>query len=197
MRRLRAWASRLRGVFGGGRREQDLADELESHLQLHIDDNIRQGMTPAAARTAALVRLGGLQSITEQHRDQRSIPLLSRLRQDVQYAGRTLRRSPGFAAVALTTIALGVAGPTITFTMTKAWILEPLPFADPDALVDIRSIDRSSGDTASVNAADFRDFQRGASAFTDLAGYRIAEARLTGGDRAERIRGAMVTTGFF
>ena len=197
MRRLRAWVSRLRGVFGGRRREQDLAAELESHLQLHIDDNIRQGMTPDAARTAALIRLGGLQSITEQHRDQRSIPLLSRLRQDVRYAGRTLRRSPGFAAVALTTIALGVAGPTITFTMTKAWILEPLPFADPDALVDIRSIDRSSGDTSSVNAADFRDFQREASAFSDLAGYRTADARLTGGDRAERIRGALVTTGFF
>jgi putative ABC transport system permease protein len=197
MRRLRAWASRLGGVFSGGRREQDLADELESHLQLHIDDNIRQGMTPEAARTAALIRLGGLQSITEQHRDQRSIPLLSRLRQDVQYAGRTLRRSPGFAAVALITIALGVAGPTITFTMTKAWILEPLPFADPDSLVDIRSIDRSSGDTTSVNAADFRDFQRGTSAFSELAGYRSADARLTGGDRAERIRGALVTTGFF
>ena len=54
MRRLRAWASRLWGVFGGRRREQDLADELESHLQLHIDDNIRQGMTPDAARTAGI-----------------------------------------------------------------------------------------------------------------------------------------------
>ena len=197
MGRLRGWASRLRGVFGGARREQDLADELESHLQLHIDDNVRQGMTPDAARTAALIRLGGLQSVTEQYRDQRSIPVLSRLRQDVRYAGRTLRRSPGFAAVALTTIALGVAGPTITFTMTKAWILEPLPFADPDALVDIRSIDRSSGDAISVNAADFRDFQRGAGAFSDLAGYRSADVRLTGGDRAERVRGALVTTGFF
>jgi predicted permease len=197
MGRLRGWASRLRGVFGGTRREQDLANELESHLQLHIDDNIREGMTPEAARTAALIRLGGLQSVTEQHRDQRSIPLLSRLHQDVRYAGRTLRRSPGFAAVALTTIALGVAGPTITFTMTKAWILDPLPFADPDALVDIRSTDRASGDTISVNAADFRDFQQGAGAFSDLAGYRSADVRLTGGDRAERVRGALVTTGFF
>ena len=197
MGRLRGWASRLRGVFDGTRREQDLSDELESHLQLHVDDNIRQGMTPDAARTAALIRLGGLQSVTEQYRDQRSIPLLSRLRQDIRYAGRTLRRSPGFAAVALTTIALGIAGPTITFTMVKAWILEPLPFADPDALVDIRSIDLASGDTASVNAADFRDFQRGANGFSDLAGYRSAAVRLTGGDRAERVRGAQVTTGFF
>jgi putative ABC transport system permease protein len=197
MGRLRGWASRLRGVFDGARRERDLADELESHLQLHVDDNIRRGMTPDAARTAALIRLGGLQSVTEQYRDQRTIPVLSRLRQDVRYAGRTLRRSPGFAAVALTTIALGIAGPTVTFTMVKAWILEPLPFADPDALVDIRSIDMASGDTASVNAADFRDFQRGANGFGDLAGYRSAPVRLTGGDRAERVRGAQVTTGFF
>ncbi len=172
MGRLRGWASRLRGVFGGARREQDLADELESHLQLHIDDNVRQGMTPDAARTAALIRLGGLQSVTEQYRDQRSIPLLSRLRQDVRYAGRTLRRSPGFAAVALTTIALGVAGPTITFTMTKAWILEPLPFADPDALVDIRSIDRSSGDRSRSMPPISATFSEGRSAFSDLAGYR-------------------------
>jgi putative ABC transport system permease protein len=134
-------------------------------------------MTPDEARTAALVRLGGLQSVTEQYREQRSIPVLSRLRQDLQYASRTLRHSPGFAAVALTTIALGIAGPTITFTMVKAWILEPLPFADPAALVDIRSIDRASGNTASLNAADFRDFQRGANAFSDLAGYRLADVR--------------------
>ena len=197
MGRLRGWASRLRGVWEGARREQELADELESHLQLHVDDNIRQGMAPEEARTAALIRLGGLQSVTEQYRDQRSIPLLSRLRQDVRYAGRTLRRSPGFAAVALTTIALGIAGPTVTFTMVKAWILEPLPFADPAALVDIRAIDRGSGDTSSVTTADFRDFQRGANAFSDLAGYRNADARLTGGDRAERVRGALVTTRFF
>lgn len=197
MRRLRGWVSRLRGVFERTRHDRDLAEELESHLQLHIDDNLRQGMTPEAARTAALVRLGGLQSVTEQYREQRSLPVFSRLRQDLQYAGRTLRHSPGFAAVALTTIALGVAGPTITFTMIRSWILEPLPFADPDTLVDIRTVDRASGDTASLNAADFRDLQRGANAFSDLAGYRLADVRLTGGDRAERLRGALVTTGFF
>jgi predicted permease len=197
MGRIRGWAARVRGVFGGGRRERDLAEELESHLQLHIDDNLKQGMSPQAARTAALIRLGGIQAVTEQHRDQRTIPLVATLRQDLRYAGRTLRRSPGFAVVALITIALGMAGPTVTFSMARAWIFEPLPFADPEGLVDIRAVDHASGNTTSANIADVLDWQRSADSFSALTGYRGADVRLTGGDRAERVRGALAAAGFF
>ena len=197
MGRLRGWVMRARGVFAGRWRDRELADELASHLQMEVEDHIRQGMTPDEARTAALIRFGGLQAVTERVREQRSIPLVTHLRQDLRYAGRTLRRSPGFAVVGLVTIALGIAGPTITFTMAKAWILQPLPFANPDQLLDVRAIDHASGNTMSVNVADFRDFQRGATVLSDLAGYRNADVRVTGVDRAERVRGATVTPDFF
>jgi hypothetical protein len=93
--------------------------------------------------------------------------------------------------VALITIALGIAGPTVTFSMARAWILEPLPFVNPEGLVDIRAVDHASGNTTSANIADFLDWQRSADSFSALIGYRGGDVRLTGGDRAERIRGAM------
>ena len=197
MRRLRVWTRRLAGLFNTRRREQELAAELESHLAFHTEDNIRRGMAPDAARRAAILRLGSSESLKDQYRDQRGIPLVDHLGQDFRYAGRTLRRSPGFTVVAVLTIALGVAGPTINFSLLKAWILEPLPFADPDSLLDVRRLDPLTGSSGSLNAADFLDFRRSARSLTSLAAYRSSEVRLTGGDRAERVRGALVTTDFF
>ena len=197
MRRLRAWARRIAGVWLGSRHDQDLTDELASHVELHTDDNIRLGMPPEEARRVALVKLGGVQSVTQQYREQRGIPALEDLAQDVRYAARTLRRSPGFAAVALATIALGVAGPTLLFAMAKAWILDPLPFPRAGELVDIRNLDQTTGNVRSINAADFLDLQRDARSLMELAGYRLADVRLTGGERAERARGAQVTLNFF
>ncbi len=117
--------------------------------------------------------------------------------QDVRYAVRALRRSPGFAALALLTIALGVAGPTIMFAMAKQWILDPLPFSRPDDLVDLRNLDTVTGNAGSVNPADFLDWQREAASFEELAAYRDVEMRLAGHERAEPARGAQVTPNFF
>ena len=125
------------------------------------------------------------------------MPLLEQLVQDLRYAGRAMRRSPGVTIVAAITLALGVAGPTVMFAMMKAWILDPLPFLLPDTLVDIRMLDTATGRARALNAADYLDWMRGARAFAGLAAYRDEEFRLTGGDRAERVRGARVTTEFF
>ena len=102
---------------------------------------MRRGMRPEVVRRAARLKLGSVESLKEQYREQRGVPWLDHIGQDVRYAGRTLRRSPGFTVVAVLTIALGVAGPTINFSMLKARILEPLPFAEPDALIDVRRHD--------------------------------------------------------
>ena len=197
MRRVRVWILRLAGLFGSRRREREMAEELESHLALHTEDNIRRGMAPGAARRAAILKLGGTESIKEHYRDQRGIPFVEHLWQDVRYAARTLRHSPGFTFVALVTIALGVAGPTVNFSLYKTWILEPLPFSDPNALIDVRRLDPESGDTGSLNPADFLDFRRSARSLGSLAAYRQSDIRLTDGDRAERLRAAEVTSNFF
>ena len=197
MRTLRVWLRRVAGLFDTRRRDVELADEIESHIAMHVEDNIQRGMTPEAARRAALLRLGNTVSIREQYRAQRGVPFLDHLGQDLRYAGRTLRRSPGFTAVALITIALGVAGPTINFSMLKAWVLEPLPFEDPDGLIDVRRFDPPTGNSGSLITADFLDFRRSARSLSELAGYSFSEVRLTGGDRAERVRGARATSDFF
>jgi predicted permease len=197
MKTLRRWMSRAAGLATRRRRETELTDEIESHIQLATDDNLRRGAAPDEARRAALLQLGSTEALKERYRDQRGVPFLEHVVQDLRYAGRSLRRSVGFTATAVITIAFGVFGPVVTFTMAKAWILEPLPFQHPEALLDVRRLETASGDLWSVNPADFLDFKRGTATLQDIAAYQMADARITGGARAERLRSAVVTANFF
>ena len=134
MRPLRAWAARVSGLFGGDRREQDLRDEIDSHLQMHIDDNVRAGLPPAEARRQAFLRLGGVEALKEEYRDRRSVPILEHLAQDVRFAVRVLWRTPAFTAVAVLTLGLGIGANTAVFSVVNAVLLRPLPFPQSDRL---------------------------------------------------------------
>ena len=87
---------RLWGVFNKQRKDRELAEELEAHLQMHIEDNLRAGMTPEEARRQALIKLGGLESTKEAYRAQRGLPAVEALRLNLRYAARQLLKSPGF-----------------------------------------------------------------------------------------------------
>src|SRR6185369_7008063 len=117
---------RVAGLFGRSRRDRDLDAELESHLQLHIDDNVRAGMTAAEARRQALLKLGGADQTKEISRDRRGLPLIDSLFQDVRYACRGMRRSPLFAASVAATIGLGLGVFTSAFTIFNAYVLRPV-----------------------------------------------------------------------
>jgi putative ABC transport system permease protein len=195
--RLRLMFARLRAALGGRRSDDALDADIQAHLDLLVEDYMRGGLSPEEARIAARRAFGGVQQMKESYREQRGLPLVEDLLQDLRHSGRSLRRSPGLTVVAIVTIALGIFGPTVTFTMAKAWILEPLPFARPNELLDLRTLDKQSGNFGAVNAADFLDWRRSTESFEEIAGYTQSNVRLTGGDQAEHVRGAMVTPNFF
>src|SRR5882724_2547 len=112
MRKLRAYFVRIGGLFNKRRRELELAQELESHVQMHIEDNLRLGMSPEEARRQALVKFGGIEATKEAYREQGGIPWLETVWQHIRYGARQLRRNPGFTFMAVPTLALGIASTT-------------------------------------------------------------------------------------
>ena len=131
MRVLRSLFSRLACLFARHRRDRELADELESHLEFHVDDNLRRGMSPEEARRQAVIFLGGVEQTKEIYRERRSLPMIETLLQDLRYAFRMLRKNPGFTAVAVLTLALGIGANTAIFTFIDAIMLHAVPVHDP------------------------------------------------------------------
>lgn len=135
LRRLRAWASRLGRLFGTARQDRELSDELDSHIQFHIDDGMRAGLTPAEARRQALLALGGLEQAKERYRDRRGLPQVAEFVRDVRHATRILRGHPGFATSAILTLALGIGANTALFSLLDALLLRSLAVQQPEQLV--------------------------------------------------------------
>jgi len=201
MRRLRSALARAAGMFGRSRREQELADEIESHLQLHIADNIRAGMTPEEARRRAVLRFGPVESIKESYRDRRGVPALETLAQDVRSGVRMLRKSPGFTLVVMVTLALGIGANTAIFSVVHAVLLRPLPFADPDRLVRVWSAYPEEGvELGTTSPLDLADWRAQSGSFAAIAGYpnlRLSGFVLTGGEAPEELETVFVSEGFF
>ena len=137
MRALRAWLHRAIGLVAPGRREHDLDEEIASHLQMHIDDNVRAGMTREEARRQALVTFGPVEAIKDAHRDRRSLPRLRDVGRDVTYAARLLRKSPGYAGGVIATIAMAVGVNVAIFTVFNAAALRPFNVPGGDRLVTV------------------------------------------------------------
>ncbi|HEY6345783.1 MAG TPA: ABC transporter permease [Bryobacteraceae bacterium] len=138
MRRLKGFLARLSGSLNRKRSEREMAAEIESHLELHIDDNVRAGMTPEQARREALLKLGGVEATKERYRDRKGLPWLAHLGQDVRYGARQLHRNPGFTIVAALSLALGIGANTAIFTLFDQVLLRLLPLKNPQELVQIQ-----------------------------------------------------------
>jgi macrolide transport system ATP-binding/permease protein len=196
MSALRAWMRRLGGVFSAGRREQEFARELEGHLQMHIDDNVRAGMTAEEARRDAMLKLGGLEMTRQAYRERGTVPWLEALMQDVRFGGRQLRRSPGFTATAVMMLTLGIAASVAIFAFVDAALLKPLPYPSPASLVDVTET-IAVFPHANLSYLDYLDWKRMNRSFRSLDVYAGAGYLLENASGTEPVRGARVSDGFF
>lgn len=132
---LRRWLQRFSGLFRKRPRDAEFAAELESNLQLHIEDNLRAGMTPEAARRDALMKLGGVEQTKENYRDRRGLPRVEALFQNLRFGSRMLLKSPGSTGAVVIALALGIGASTAMFTAVRSVLLRPLPFKNPERLI--------------------------------------------------------------
>ena len=196
---LRAWFLRIGGLFRKPQRDADFAAELQSHLDLHTEDNVRNGMTPEAARRDALLKLGGVEQTKESYRDQRGLPLLEVWIQDFRYGARKLRKSPGFTSIAILTMALGIGANTTIFSMVNALLLHPYRFRNLDSLVLVwenRGVDEGF-DARWISSGDASDLRTNAQAFEDIATFQCRDFNLSSEGRIDSTRGCRVSANFF
>jgi len=197
MRALRAWWIRLGGLFGSSRRDADLHAELESHLQMHVDDNLRAGMTPEQARRDALIKLGGVEQTSQAYRERGTLPLAEGFLQDVHYGFRMMGRNFAFSAVAVITLAIGIGTTTTVFSWIDAALVRPLPgAADPERLVAVESV-TANGDEVPNSYPDYQDFRDHLKLFDGIAVTRPAPFSVGQQDHAERVWGELVSGNFF
>jgi putative ABC transport system permease protein len=135
MGRVRIFALRLLGSVGLRQFEESLDAELRAHVELLTEENIRRGLTPEQARSAAHREFGGLEQAKELYREQRGLPFLDTLLGDLRFALRTLAKRPGFAVVATLTLALGMGATTAVFSVVDRILFRSLPYAHDDRLV--------------------------------------------------------------
>ena len=197
MGRLRAWLVRVAGLFNKRRRERELAEELESHLQMHIADNLRAGMSPPEARRQALIKLGGLEQAKENYRDRRGLPMIETLIQDVRYGLRQLRRSPGFTAVAVLTLALGIGANTAIFSLIDAVMLRMLPVQKAEELVEIVRHDPRWGEQAYYTDPLWEQVRDRQDVFSGAFAWGTDKFDLAQGGAAQNANGVFASGGYF
>jgi predicted permease len=200
MSAARAFFARLGGFLNRARRDRELAEELESHLQAEIDDNLRAGMTPGDARRAALVSSGGLDVAREAVRDRRGLPAVETLARDVRHAVRLLRRHPAFSLVAVLLMALGIGANTAIFTLVDQVMLRPLPVKDPGQLVMLWTTGPHLGNNQGNRASSYplyQDVQREARVFSYVFCRYDTPVSVSAGSQAERVMGELVSGNYF
>jgi predicted permease len=196
MKGLWAWLRRLRGLLPSEQRERDLSAEIESHLEMHIDDNVRAGMPRDLARRDALLKLGGLEPTKEAWRDRNTLPALEHFLQDARYAIRQLRQQAGFTGTAILTLALGTGASVAIFAFVDAALLKPLPYQDSARLVGVFET-VALFPRSNLSYPDYVDWKRMNTTLRSLEVFGNRGYRLTTDSGAVPATGARVSDGFF
>ena len=196
MKRTRAWLMRLAGAFPNARRERELAAEIEAHLQLHIEDNLRRGMTPEQARREALLKLGGVESTKQLYRERSGIPFLENLPRDARFALRQLRKNPGFATTAVVMLALGMCASIAIFAFVDASLIQPLPYNNPGRLVGVFE-SAPLFPHNNLSYPDYLDWKKFNMVFSSLEIYGYGGSIISTPEGAQPAHGTRVSAGFF
>ena len=210
MRALRRFMSRLAGLAAGSRREQRLAQEVDEHVALRTEDNIRAGMTPSEARRQALLTFGAVETIKEEYRDQRGLPPIETFAHDVRLGLRRLRKTPTFTAATVLTLALGIGATTAIFTLVHAVLLKSLPVSNPDQLYRLGKTNHccvwggytQEGDFSIVSYELYQYFRDHTAGFAELAAFQadttfLGVRRAHDNNVAETYMGEFVSGNYF
>ena len=198
MKFLRRFFIRLSNFATGRRADQRLQEEIAEHLLFQTEENLRAGMSPVEARRQAVLKLGAAEAIREDHHAEQSLPLMENLLFDLKYAVRMLGRSPGFAFIAIATMALGIGATTAIYSVIDATLLHPLPYPNPTELVRIQDdLPGVGAQGVGISVPEWRDLESsGIFQHVSVSGTG-ADVNLTGSAQPERLSYKHVTPNYF
>jgi putative ABC transport system permease protein len=183
-------------MFSQKQRERELADEMESHLQMHIEDKVRSGMTEEQARRDAILKLGGMEATKEAWRERSTVPFLEQSVQDARFGVRQLMKNPGFAGTTILIWALGIGASTAIFSAVNPILFEPLPYPHPERLVMIWET-RSDGPPLDASFGSYRGLLERNRSFESLAVMKPWQPTMTSATEPERLEGQRVSAQYF
>jgi len=190
---------RLRMSLRRGKIEREMERELQFHLEMETAKNISRGMSEEEARQLALRSFGGVEQTKEKLRDARGLRWLEDLAQDFRYALRTLWRKPGFAAVAMLTLALGIGATTVIFTVINGALLKPLPYPEPERLLKLQEQTEKPTQYGNLWAFAYPNYLdcKSGSRSLDMAAWRPTGGTVSGTEKAEYLDGREVSSDLF
>jgi len=194
---LRLFIHRLCGLFLKRKMERDLEDEIRSHLDMQIEDNLRLGMSPDEARYEARRKFGGVEQVKENYRDRRSLPIVDSTLQDLRYSLRMLLKRKGFTAVAALSLALGIGSNTAIFSLIDAVLLKMLPVERPEQLYFIQNVGPRRPEGGAPPYPCFARFRDQNHSFTGLAAFTGFGQRIKIDGQLEEVSGHRVSGNFF
>jgi len=186
---------RLRALFRRGTMESELEDELRFHSERQLEKYLKAGLSRGEALRRFRMEFGGIEQVREDCRDARSVSLVETMAQDLRYGWRTLLKSPGFAAAALFTLALGIGANTAIFSVVYGILLRPLPFRDASHLVLLNETTPRVGDV-SVSYPNFQDWRSQSHSFAEMAAVNPVKFNMAGSNQPENIGGLAVSPNF-
>jgi predicted permease len=196
MRKLRALWIRLCGMIGARRDEDDFAAELENHVAMHTEDGIRAGLSPEEARRQALIRLGGAEQTRQAYRERRTLPWLETLAQDIRFGLRMLFKNPGYTAIAVLTLALGIGANSAVFTVAQAALLRSWPAKEPDRLARLIAT-TPQGQEINFSYSDYLDLAAQSKSLEGILAYDRRGKILRVGNESQMVLDDVVSPNYF